>query len=107
MIPFSNIPLEWKNPAEHRRKLATALRSVLDGAHNATGSVTLRASQTTTTIDNRRIGIDTKVFLMPTTSNAAAAVTSVYQSANDEFEITLTHDSDAATDRIFYYVLSG
>ena len=45
---------------------------LMDGRHNGHGTVTLAASVATTTLADRRISANTKIFLFATTANAAA-----------------------------------
>lgn len=104
---MTDVPLTWPDIKEHIRKIALAVQAILEGKINSTGNVTLRASQTTTIVEDFRIGADTQIILTPTTANATAAMDNVYQSANVKHEITLTHDSNAATDRTFKYTLIG
>lgn len=83
------------------------LRGAMDGKTNNTGTVTLRASETTTTIADARIGTGSVILLMPLSATAAAAMDAVYVSARGKQTATLTHDSDAATDRAFAYAVIG
>lgn len=98
---------EGKDFKELLKDLARAINAILNGNINSTGTVTLRASQTTTVITNRIISPDTVMILAATTANAAAAADNIYQAVTDKYEITLTHDSNAAVDRTFKYVLLG
>ncbi|KKK47154.1 hypothetical protein LCGC14_3158050, partial [marine sediment metagenome] len=61
----------------------------------------------TTVVKDRIFMPRHRVQLEPATANAAAAVTSVYTSSKGQRTFTLTHDSDAATDRTFNYALQG
>ena len=82
---------------------------MFEGKINATGTVTLTASATTTTLSDKRIGRNTKVVLMPTTANAATAFGTTYQTfpnAATEAAV-LNHASNAQTDRTFAYALFG
>lgn len=98
---------EGKDYREIVRELALAVNAILNGNINSGGSVTLTASSTTTVVTNRLIGPDTIMVLAATTANAAAAADVVYQAVTDKYEITLTHDSNAAVDRTYKYVLLG
>jgi hypothetical protein len=81
--------------------LVRALEPLLEP--NRGGSVTLTASSTTTTVSDGRAAKGMRVVgLTPQTASAAAA-TSVYVSAVAAGTFTLTHNSDAATDRTFTY----
>lgn len=71
------------------------------------GQVTLTASTTTTTVTNALIAASDIVSgLVPTTANAAASVTAVYVSSVTTGEFVLTHDSTAATDRTFNWLVT-
>lgn len=93
------------------RKVVYTVNNAMAGRTNNTGSVTLTASSTTTviTFSAGQIGTGTVIFLSPTTSNAAAAMTNVYQSSKDVAAntITLTHANTGTTDRTFNYALIG
>lgn len=91
------------------RKVASGVNQLSDGRSNATGTVTLTASQATTTLTDPRIGTDTVICLVPTTANAAAEVGAggLYISAVTAGSATLTHANNAQTDRDFSYSLQG
>jgi hypothetical protein len=88
-------------------KFADALKGLAEGRSNATGTVTLRASQTTTTVTAPNCGAGSVVLLSPTTSNAAAAIATTYVSTVAGGSFILTHASNAQTDKIFGWVCLG
>lgn len=88
-------------------RVVQAIRELFMGRSNAVGEVTLRASQTTTTVTAINCGPDSKVFLMPTTANAAADFASCYISAVAAGSFTITHPSDADVDKTFFWVALG
>ena len=100
-------PVDWHNPEEHRRKLAEAANLALQGKTLNVNSVTLTQNQTTTTITDERIGTESCLPFMPTTANAAAAVSTTYVSARGKGTATLTHANNAQTDRTFVYAVIG
>ena len=51
--------------------LANVVNGILDGKVNSTGSVTLANSATTTTLSDDRIGGNSVILFMPTTSDAS------------------------------------
>lgn len=104
---FQAVPLFSNNPADHRRRIAEAVNGMMGGKINATASVTLNASATTTTITDARIGADTYIELSPLTASAATAKPSVYVSAQQTGQATLTHASNAAADQTFRALLIG
>lgn len=92
------------------RDLTDAVRSLMIGRSNATGRVTLRASQTTTTITGDAVNENAEVFLTPRTANAAAALATTYASISRISgvpTVTITHANNAQTDRTFGYVILG
>jgi hypothetical protein len=99
------------NHAEMLRKLDKKIDGIMQGKTNNTGTVTLTANATTTTITFAagRLGQSTVMLLSPTTANAAAALTNVYVSARNVASntLTLTHSNTATLDRTFSYVLIG
>lgn len=112
-MAFLGIPEYEKNHENLLKKLIQALKGMMQGKTNNTGSVTLAANSATTTVSEieGRIGQETIIFFMPTTANAAAefGAGSMYVStrsiANKTF--TITHVNNAQTDRIFNYILIG
>ena len=84
-----------------------AIRDLFAGRSNAVGTVTLTASATTTDVTAINCGKDSKVFLMPTTANAAADFASCYISAVANGSFTITHPSDGDTDKTFFWVALG
>lgn len=89
------------DPAE----IALTLNLMLKGRSNATGTVTLTASDTTTTVSDNLFQSDMVPVLVPTTASAASA--SPYVSSRTLGSFVLTHDSDAATDRTYLYIRLG
>jgi hypothetical protein len=80
---------------------------VLQGKLNNTGTVTLTANSTTSTLTDPRIGINSVISFMPTTSNAAGALGGLYVSARGDGTATLTHANNAQADRSFAYTITG
>ena len=94
--------------APNLRKLAQVANRAANGKTNNTGTVTLAASTTTTTVTDSRIGEDTVVLLSPLTANAAAAIGTTYISTTTAgTSFVLTHASDANVDKTFGYILVG
>jgi len=98
-------PLRYKDEAEHRQKLATAIINILRGKLNNTGSVTLTVSSATTTLTDIRIGINSVVLLQPTTANAAAELATLYFGTPGDGTVTINHANNAQADRIFKYAI--
>lgn len=108
---FLQAPENMPEPMEWCRRIARVVNQAMQGKTNNTGTVTLTANATSTTVSEapNRLGEETVILFMPTTANAAAAMTNVYVSsrsvANNTF--TITHANTATTDRVFNYVLIG
>lgn len=94
-------------PGAEPRQVALAVNQLLDGKVNSTGSVTLNVSSSSTTLSDRRIGVATVVVLMPTTLNAATALSTTYITARTAGECTIQHGAYAAADMVFDYALLG
>lgn len=87
-------------------RLTDKVNQIIDGKVNCIGQVNLTAGSTTTVVNDRRAGIDSKILLTPTTANAAAT-TGLYISSKGKFTFTITHNSNADTDRTFDYAIFG
>lgn len=88
-------------------RITAAIRSLAEGRSLAVGTVTLTANATTTATTFANCSQNSKIFLSPTTANAAAAVASTYVSSVGNGTFTLTHANNAQTDRIFAFVALG
>lgn len=86
-----------------------AIRELFEGRSNAVGSVTLTAAAASTDVTAINCGLDSKVFLFPTTANAAAELANgtMYVSAVTNGQFTLTHANNAQADRTFYWGAIG
>jgi hypothetical protein len=100
-------PQDMAHEKEHRRQLARGVANALNGKTNNTGSVTLTASATSTTLTDPRIGAASIILFMPTTSTAATAAAALYVSARTRGSATLTHASNAAVNQTFGFVVIG
>jgi hypothetical protein len=89
-------------------KFNTSIRQLYAGGSNNTGTVTLRASQTTTVVPHQSCNPNSHISLMPTTANAQTAfLAGIRVSARTTGSFTLTHASNAAVDQIFTYSITG
>lgn len=108
---FLGCPEYESNHENLLRKMINVVKGVMQGKTNNTGTFTLTASSTTTTLTfaEGQIGIYTVLLWEPLSSNAAGAIATLYESARDveNSTITLTHASTATVDRSFHYVLIG
>lgn len=87
--------------------LRVAYSNLLAGKTNNTGSVTLTANATSTTLTDTRIGGSSIILFSPATANAATATANLYVSAVGDGTATLTHSNNAQTDRVFNYAVIG
>jgi hypothetical protein len=104
------VPAYWENKTpegvyEWVRQIAFVVKQMLDGKTNATGAVTLSATATTTTLNDKRIGVNSVVVFMPTTANAASE--SPYVTGRGDGTCTINHASTADTDKTFNYAVHG
>lgn len=85
------------------------LQLLMLGKTNNTGSVTLTANTTTTTVTlaKGQIGKDTVITLAPTTANAKAEGIPYYSVNVTNNSFTITHANNAQTDRTYGYILVG
>ena len=98
------------NPAEKDPfKLVFAINQLIEGRSDAVGTVTLTANVTTTTVSAPTCGPSSKIFLYPTTANAAGAVATTYIKVADVTarQFIVTHANAVSTDRTFFWVALG
>lgn len=90
-------------------KFAFSIQQLAMGRSNATGRVTLRDGETTTTVSAPNCGAGSRVFLFPATANAAAVVATTYVLATNVTagQFIISHASDSDTDQTFYWVALG
>jgi hypothetical protein len=90
------------------REISEVVNNLIEGKSNNTGTVTLAvASATTTTLYDERIGFDSIILFMPTTANAASAMTNLYVSAKTQGSATLTHSANTSADKTYGYIVVG
>ena len=104
---YRNVPLEWADPADHRRLIAESVNDILGGKINSLGDLTLTEDSATTTLTDSRIGPDSFIGFMATTANGAIALQTMYVSARGKQTATITHTNNSQTDRTFRYVVLG
>lgn len=96
-----------EDEARHRRELANVLNNVLQGKLNNTGTMTLTANAASTTLTDPRIGANSTVLVMATTSNAAGALSGLYFDTFGDGSCVAHHANDAQTDKTFRYAVLG
>lgn len=92
--------MRFENEREFRRLILKVFAE-------RSGSVTLASSATTTTLADPAISPTSKLFLTPTTANAASALASTYVSSKSNGQATLGHASNGQLDRTFDYLVIG
>lgn len=88
-------------------KFALSLGQLAGGRSNATGTVTLTASATSTVVTPQNCAPGSAVFLFPKTANAAGALSTTYVATVAKQSFTITHASAVSVDRTFFYVCLG
>ena len=101
------IPNYLPDNDEWLRQMALNINLLIDGQSNAIGELTLTANAASTVIADLRVGINARILLMPTTANAAAALTTTYIGTVGKQTFTVTHANDAQTDKTFKYSIVG
>ena len=59
---FLNVPVSMPNQAQHLRLISNTVNNTLNGKLNSTGTTTLRASQTTSTLTDERISVNSVIL---------------------------------------------
>jgi hypothetical protein len=90
---------------ERVRLLTIAVRRLYENKHNATGTFTLTADATSTTVNNRMVSENSIIQWSPLTASAGGELGMRYTAA--QFSFTIYHASDSRTDRTFGYTVSG
>ena len=104
---FPTVPLSIPDTGQHLRLVSTSLNNTIDGKLNSTGSLTLTASATTTTLTDARISGNSVILFMPTTANARTALNTLHVSARASGSATLTHASSGNTAQTLSYWVIG
>jgi hypothetical protein len=88
-------------------RIVAAIMQLAQGRSDAVGNVTLTPGATATVVKAVNCGKDSRIFLTPQTANAAAALAYVQAADVGLGSFTITHDSNAATDRTFSWGAFG
>ena len=80
---------------------------LLAGKLNCSGTVTLTAGATSTTLTDTRIGGSSVILFCPTTATAATATANLRVTAKADGSATLTHSNTADVDKTFDYAVIG
>ena len=101
------VPIRNSDYDQQLYLLSETLNKVIAGRANNTGSFTLAAGTTTTTVVDPAFESSMIPNWAPTTANAAGAMTNLYLSARANGTFTLTHANSGQVDRAFLYTRQG
>ena len=105
------VPTRFTDLNHMGRVLGNAINQLMNGKNNALGSVTLTASTTTTVVADPRVGTNSVITFIGTTSNGgialADATNPLFISSRGDGTFTITHHSDAAVDQTLEYSITG
>jgi hypothetical protein len=84
-----------------------ALNELIRGRTNAVDTITLTAGAASTTVTDSRVTPFSRIFLFPTTANAAAELGNgtCYIATPVKGSYTITHANNAQVDRTFYVLI--
>ena len=99
-MSYLNLPVNGGTP----REISNVVNNILNGKINSTGNVTLTNSSATTTLYDARIGDDSVILFMPTTSDASTE--NIHVTGMQKGQATLNHAS-ATTTRSYAYIVFG
>ena len=90
------------------RQVSEVVNNLVEGKINATGSVTLTNSATSTTVTDLRASADSVIIFMPKSSASATELYggTMYVSAQAKQSFTITHDNNSNS-RNFSYIIIG
>jgi len=105
---YDSVPENLADGEEHRRMLARAVNRLNVGKLNGTVTLTLLASQTSTTLTDPRLAATSFLMWMPQTANASAAERAgIYVTGRAKGSAVLNHAANAATDQTFTILIIG
>lgn len=104
---YSGVPTFSGDTQGWIKEIAIAVNALIQGRAMNTGSVTLTANSATTTLTDPRIGGNSTINFMPTTANAAGALSGLYVSGLLKGSCTLNHANNAQVDKTFSYTVIG
>lgn len=89
-------------------RLFEQVEGVLNGQTRNSGTVTLTAGATSTTVNDPRFQSGQRVVLFPTTAHAAAVVATTYvPMPRSAGSFVITHTNTADVDKTFDYIFVG
>lgn len=86
-----------------------AIRELVEGRHNAGGTLTLTPGAASTVVTHPNCSRDSyvQVFGGAQTANAAAAIATSFIASVSQGSFSISHANNAQTDRRFYYTVTG
>lgn len=100
----------WKKDgARHRREIVNWGEQNQIGHIACTGTTTLLANATSTTVTDTRAGVASFIQFMPTTRDAAREIANgnLYVSTRGKQFFVITHTNDPSATRTFVYAMLG
>lgn len=90
-------------------RIVQAIRLLMQGRDDTSGSVTLTANTTTTGVTAPNCAAGSSVFLTPTTAHGSVEFGNgtIYVSAVANGSFTITHANSAQTDRSYFWMARG
>lgn len=90
-----------------RRLVYSWLKNANTGKIGNTGTVTLAAGKSSTTVTDSRAGASSYIGFMPRTPNAAMEAGNLVISGQGDGFFTIEHTNNTLTDRTFTYCIMG
>lgn len=103
----TSIPVFEPDDTQHRIRIGSWAVQVMQGKLNNTGSVTLTALATSTTVVDARAGINSFIGFTPLTSSGAVEIATMYLSTRGDGQFIITHSNSVIADRTFVYCVLG
>lgn len=100
---YRTLPYQGGNP----RDVAEIVNNAMNGKTNNSGTFTLAASATQTTVSNERAGFDSVIVLSPRTANAAAESNHTYIKTKAKGSFIIGHRNTSNTDVTYDYIIVG
>jgi hypothetical protein len=91
----------------HRRQLSIWAQAAHNGHLGNVGNVTLDTGTANTAVVDARVGPNSVIHLMPTTLNAANALSTTFVANRTAEAFTITHANTGTADRAFAYSILG
>jgi len=100
---YRKLPFQGGEP----RLVAEVVNNAVEGKTNNTGTVTLGASVTETTLYDERLGFDSVIVLSPRTEHSADELPHTYIKTKNKGNVIIGHRNHVHTDVIYDYIIVG